>query len=80
MLAIGAGAVVLGKQFRLYSIATLILLLFCGVLTGIEGPKMEKNLPTPLIGVWERINIGVYMLWVVVLAILLLSREKKSSP
>lgn len=78
MLTIGLGAMALGKRFRLYSIITLIFLVFFGVLTGIEGPKMEKNLPTPLIGVWERINIGVYMLWVVVLAILLLSWEKKS--
>ena len=33
----------------------------------------QANLPTPWIGVWERINIGVFLLWVVVLATMLLS-------
>jgi len=29
-------------------------------------------MPTPWVGVWERINTNVFMLWVVVLATLLL--------
>jgi hypothetical protein len=29
---------------------------------------LEANLPTPWIGLWERININVFLLWVVVLA------------
>jgi hypothetical protein len=37
----------------------------------------KANEPTPWIGVWERINIGVYMLWVVVLAIALLRDQVK---
>jgi hypothetical protein len=77
MLAIGFGAAALGKQFRLYSIATLVILVISGIFTGIDGPKIEANLPTPWIGVWERINIGVYMLWVIVFAIILLQREKQ---
>lgn len=78
MLMISFGAAALGKRFRVYSITTLVILLFFGVLTGIDGPKISANLPTPLIGVWERISIGVYMLWIVVLAVMLLHREKKS--
>jgi hypothetical protein len=38
---------------------------------------MVANLPTPLIGVWERINIGVFLLWVVMLAIALLRVQDK---
>jgi hypothetical protein len=79
MLAIGFGAAAFGKQFRLYSIATLLILSFFGVLTGMDGPKIAANLPTPWIGVWERINIGIFLLWVVVLAIVLLRAEKKSN-
>ena len=79
MLAIGFGAAAFGKRFRLYSIATLVILVVAGIFTGIDGPKISENLPTPWIGVWERINIGVYMLWVVVLAILLLRAEKKAT-
>jgi hypothetical protein len=79
MLAIGFGAVAFGKRFRLYSIATLVILIGFGVLTGMDAPRIDANLPTPWIGVWERINIGVYDLWVVVLATALL-RGRASSP
>ena len=76
MLIIGFGIAALGKGFRLYSIVTIVLLITFGVITGLEGPKLNTNLPTPWIGVWERINIGVFMLWVAVLATLLLNRRK----
>ena len=67
-LAIGFGAAAFGKRFRLYSIATLAVLVVFGALTGLEAPGIPANLPTPRIGVWERINIGVFLLWVVTLA------------
>lgn len=79
MFMIGFGAAAFGKRFRLYSIATLVALIVFGVLTGMESPGISKNWPTPWIGVWERINIGVFMLWVVVLAILILHAERKKS-
>jgi len=65
-------AAALGKRFRYYSIITMVLLIGFGALSGADGPKIAGNLPTPLIGVWERINIGVFMFWIVVLAIVLL--------
>jgi len=71
-LAIGFGAAVFGKRFRYYSIATMLILFAFGVLTGLDGPRIAANLPTPWVGVWERINIGVFLLWIVVLAIALL--------
>jgi hypothetical protein len=77
MLTIGFGAASFGKRFKLYSIVTLVVLIIAGIFTGIDSPKIEANLPTPSIGVWERINIGVYMLWVVVLSIILLRKENK---
>jgi hypothetical protein len=43
-----------------------------GALTFLDAPRIAANLPTPWIGVWERINIGVFLLWVVVLATTLL--------
>ena len=43
-----------------------------GVLTFLDAPGIAANLPTPWIGVWERINVGVFLLWVVVLATALL--------
>ncbi len=72
LLAIGFGAVAFGKQFRNYSIATIVTLTGFGTLTGLDGPRVAANLPTPCVGVWERINIGVFLLWVAALAVVLL--------
>jgi len=72
LLAIGFGATAFGKRFRLYSIASLAILAAFGALTFVDAPRIAANLPTPWIGVWERINISVFLLWVVLLAIMLL--------
>ena len=77
LLIIGFGAVAFGNRFRLYSLFTIIVLVGAGMLTAIDSPQISAGLPTPWIGVWERINIGAYMLWVIVLAIILLKQEGK---
>ncbi|HSC38701.1 MAG TPA: DUF998 domain-containing protein [Chitinophagaceae bacterium] len=77
-LALGFTAAALGKRFRFYSIATLIVLLVFGTLTFLDAPKISTNRPTPFIGVWERINIGVFLLWIIVLSVALL-RKKASA-
>jgi hypothetical protein len=71
-LAIGFGATAFGRRFRVYSIVTIVVLLLFGGLTFLEAPRLQMNLPTPWIGLWERINISVFLLWVVVLAAVLL--------
>jgi hypothetical protein len=75
LLAMGFGAAALGVRFRLYSITTMVILLAAGLLTSRDAPGLSANLPTPWIGVWERINIGVWLLWVAVLAVALLRRR-----
>lgn len=75
LTAIGFGAAAFRKWFRFYSIATIVILLVFGALTGLEAPRIEANLPTPWVGVTERINIGVFLLWVVVLAVALLRTQ-----
>jgi Protein of unknown function (DUF998) len=72
LLAMGFGAAAFGRRFRAYSVATIVTLFAFGALTGIDAPRIAANLPTPWIGVWERINIGVFLLWVIVLSVLLL--------
>ena len=79
LLAMGFGATAFGKRFRLYSIATMLILVVFGVLTGLDQPQLEANLPTPWMGLWERIDIFATMLWIVVLAIALL-RAKVERP
>jgi hypothetical protein len=39
---------------------------------GSDGRRISANLPTPWVGVWERIRIGIFLLWIVVLAVILL--------
>lgn len=74
MLLMGFGAAALGKRFRLYTIVTWVVFIVFGVLTFIESPGIEANLPTPHLGLWERINMGAFLLWVIVFAIALLRK------
>jgi hypothetical protein len=80
LLSIGVGATAFGTPFCLYSIGTLLVVLVCGALAGLQGGNMAANLPTPWLGVEERLNIFGYMLWVVVLAIGLLRAHGASAP
>jgi Protein of unknown function (DUF998) len=72
LLAIGSASTALEKRFRLYSIGTILVLVVTGGLTATQASRVEANLPTPWAGVAERISIGGYLLWQVVLAIALL--------
>lgn len=74
LVAMGFGAAALGKRFRYYSVATMLILVVAGAMTSGDAPRLDANLPTPWIGLWERINIGAWLLWVAVLAALLLQR------
>jgi len=49
-----------------------MLFIVFGVLTWLESPGIKASMPTPLIGLWERLNIGAFMLRVAVLAFVLL--------
>ncbi len=77
--AIGFGGVSFGKRFRIYSFVTMVIFLTCGILAGLEGPRVAANLPTPWLGVWERINIYTYMLWIGIFAVTLLRNLLKAS-
>lgn len=76
MLAIGFGAASRGKSFRLYSIATLGTMLVFGALAARDGPRLAAQQPTPWLGVTERIDVGAYLLWMLVLAVVLLRDER----
>lgn len=82
VLTIVLAAAGLGRRFRAGSMATLALFLVFGTLTGLDGPRIAANLPTPWVGVWERVLVGTFLLWVVVLAVALLrgSAERPAGP
>jgi accessory gene regulator protein AgrB len=78
-LTIGFGAAAFDKGFRFYSVATILVFIAFGVLTFAEAPNVDKNLPTPFIGLWERINIAAFMVWLFVFSVILLRAEKRPS-
>ena len=71
ILSMGFGAFMIGRWFRSYSLATIVILITFGVLTVLQAPQLEAGLPTPWMGLTERINIYATMLWFSVLAIAL---------
>lgn len=77
MLAMGFGAAAFGRRFHLFTVATWVLLAGFGVLTGLSAPELQAGKATPGIGIWERINIGLFMLWVMVFAWKLLRRDSR---
>ena len=74
MMWIGGHA--FGRGFRMYTWLTIGLFLVMGFLMGRGAPGIDAGMPTPMLGVWERVNIGAYMVWVAGLAVLLLRRER----
>jgi hypothetical protein len=78
-VVVAVGSTAFGRSFRIYSLLTLLMVLFFGVLTGIQAPRIQANLDTPWIGVYERIDIGIFLLWVSTFSVILL-RHNKTSP
>jgi len=69
LATVATGARLGGRGFRLYSLATIAIMVLFGVLTSFAAPGLGTGEPTPWVGVLERINIAAFLAWVVVLAI-----------
>jgi hypothetical protein len=76
--AIIMSAKAFGGWFRVFSIGIILIFLVCGTLAGMDGAKIAENLPTPYTGLWERINILSYFMWVIVLTFKLLHITKNN--
>ena len=76
LLSMGFGAFLLGRRFRLYSFATIGIVVIFGVLTGLQAPRLGTGQPTPWMGLTERVNIYATMIWFAALAIGLLRLGK----
>jgi Protein of unknown function (DUF998) len=77
LAAMVSAAVAFNLWFRLYTTATILLLIVFGLLTAGDASAIQTNLPTPWAGLWERVNIMVTLAWVVVLALLLIRRSSQ---
>lgn len=71
----GFAEMALGRRFCLYTVITVASMLVFGVWSVMDGPALGAGLPTPWVGVKERIYRYAYQLWFVSLAITLL-RER----
>jgi protein-S-isoprenylcysteine O-methyltransferase Ste14 len=76
LLSMGFGAFLLGKRFRFYSFATIVIVVLFGILTGLQAPRLEAGQSTPWMGLTERVNIYATMIWFAVLSIGLLRAKK----
>ncbi|MEU7526930.1 DUF998 domain-containing protein [Saccharothrix sp. NPDC042600] len=76
LVAMGFGAAAFGRAFRFYSIGTVAVLVVGGFMAGRGAGNVPSDLPTPWMGLWERLNIYATMLWIVVLAVLLLRSHR----
>jgi hypothetical membrane protein len=76
-LFIGFGSCATGKGFRIYSVVTILAMLFFGALVGQQAPRVAAQLPTPGMGIMERVSVYSPMLWVLVLAFVLLRDQDR---
>lgn len=77
LVGMGFGATLFGRAFRYYTVITIIALILFGTLTSLQAGQMTANLPTPWMGIEERINIYATMVWIAILAITLLRNGRE---
>jgi len=68
-----------GTGFRVYSALTVIIIIGGAVLAGMQIPRIDAGLPTPGLGIYERLNIYAMLLWVVVFSLVLFVEEGSPS-
>jgi uncharacterized protein DUF998 len=69
LLAMGAGAFVHGTRFRIYSLATLLIVIVFAGVTFQQVTLLAAHEPALYLGLIERVNIYAWMLWVAMLSI-----------
>lgn len=79
LLSIGSGAFLSGKGFRIYSFVTIVVVILFGLLTVKQVPDLEAGLDTPWMGLKERVNIYLTMLWFAMLSLILFQKEDRTT-
>ena len=69
---LGFAAVAFGTGFRVYSAVTAATILVFGALVGPLAAGIPDGKPTPWMGLYERVSIGEWLLWMTVLTVMLL--------
>lgn len=79
MLIMGFGAAALSKGFRIYTLLTFAVFIVFGALIGMEASAIPENLPTPHLGIWERINMAAFFLWVMIFSAALMRKKAEKT-
>ena len=74
---ITAGALALGRKFRIYSGITVAGMLTAGGIVSTQIAAIAANQPTPWMGLVERVSVYSPMIWMLVLAIVLLREGRE---
>lgn len=79
LLSVGFGGWALGRNFRRYSLGTLLIVVAFGAMTAPNAALLAAGQPTPGFGVVERISIYTSMLWMAVFSIALLKSDRAAA-
>jgi hypothetical protein len=77
LAAMAFAAAGLGPRFRLYTIATVVVMLVFGAWASSQAPDVEAGGATPWLGLIERVFWYTYQVWFAGLGLTLL-RERPS--
>ena len=72
--AVGTGAAAFGRIFKIYSAATVLVMIGFFWLTMLDAPHIDTA-PTPYMGVKERISMAAWLSWVAVFSLALYRRQ-----
>ncbi len=70
------GARPFDSRFRWFSGVTVAAMLICGCIVGTQVPAIAQGLPTPWMGLVERVSVYAPSLWMAVLALALLGESQ----
>jgi len=70
---IGFSAAAFRWRFRVYAIASAATVLVFGALTAVQASRLPAGGPTPWMGLFERISIAPWLLWMAVLHFILMT-------
>ncbi len=79
LLMMACAATAFSGAFRRITILSMGFLVAFGVLTAMDAPDLAMGLPTPWIGIWERVDIGVFVVWVAAFALILMRAEARKA-
>lgn len=79
LVQFGVGAWLLRGWFAIYSLVSLAVCLTAGGVVAAMASRLSVGEPTPYMGLAERVNLGTWLLWMAVLGIVVLRRDRHSS-